>query len=355
MKKVSYFLITLGAVFFMTITGCKKLFDESSTSTTPVSKINSSSPSIRGMAWWLGFSAIKMPLDSLPNDIKQVHLFLLDMDANPNVALDTTHIIMQGYSWKSILESAHRLQGRGVKVIVSLMGHNARPDRNPGQYGIPAIVNPNPIQFGSITNPEAYAKTIKKRVIDDWKLDGVDLDIEDGYGGEAAAYNTIFDKDGNSTIDYNSVTNSTNFIKALSAYFGPKSGSGKLLIIDRGPNPAKIIPATYQYFDQLILQAYDWNLDAVKTAFNDYKPYFSPDKITIAVNGQRASDGWDENPKNDAGFHQYGTTDRAKTFSNYIVPGTTQTINMGIYQVAGDWSLGYPILNEIRKAQGVKK
>lgn len=317
----------------------------------------------RTMAWWGGFNSIKIPLDSLPDGLDQVHLFLLELDARPEVALDTTHIIMQGYSWDSILNQAHRLQQRGIKVIATIMGQRGT-SAHKGKYNIPPSVYHKAFSFGAITDPATFAATIKKRVIDDWHLDGIDLDIEDGYGGEAAAYNVQLNEDSSAyTISKPSpenISHATGFIRALGKYFGPKSGSGKLLIIDRGPKPGYIIPATYPYFDQVIMQAYNWYDSAsITKAYVRYAPYFKADQLFFTLNASRSPDGWDENPDVIAnGFHQYGDINRAVKIASELgqikLPGQPHSINTGEYQISGDAALGFPIFHALIKAKQPK-
>lgn len=313
------------------------------------------------MAWWGGFNSIKMPLDSVPDGVDQVHLFLIDLDARPEVALDTTHITMQqGFTWDTILAQAHRLQHRGIKVIATIMGQRGSGAKGE-KYEIPPSAYPKAFAFGAITDPETFAATIKKRVIDDWQLDGIDLDVEDGYGGEAAAYNVELNQDSSaytiSTPSPDNITRSAAFFAALGKYFGPKSGSGKLFVIDRGPKPGYIVAATYPYFDQVVMQAYNWYDSArIVKAYQRYAAYFSADQLFFTLNASRAPDGWDENPELvTGGFHQYGAVNKAVMIADSLghikLPGQSGTINTGEYQIAGDGSLGFPILKALLKAK----
>ena len=107
------------------------------------------------------------------------------------------------------------------------------------------------------TSEEGQEKAIRKyaRVIIDsinkYNYDGFDIDYEPNYGNKG----NIVDDDDRMFI----------FVDELGKHFGPKSGTGKLLIIDGEPQSIKNRPDVGPYFDYFIIQAYkpgnDNNLD----------------------------------------------------------------------------------------------
>ena len=107
------------------------------------------------------------------------------------------------------------------------------------------------------SNKEAVEASIRKYAsaiadtINKYGYDGFDIDYEPNYGNSG----NIVDDDDRMFI----------FVDELGKYFGPKSGTGKLLIIDGEPQSIKNRPDVGPYFDYFIIQAYkpgnDNNLD----------------------------------------------------------------------------------------------
>lgn len=363
-KKSSLFtaqMILLAVVLGFSIASCKRssmhpVKPDKDPGEKEAYKLNTDTTRSQYMVWWGGFNAIKMPLDSIPNGVNTVYLFLLALDPRPEVALDTMHITMQpGVTWSSILAGAQRLQKRGIKVVATIMAQVHRTtDTIPPHarsHGIPPTVQNQNFSIGAITNPEAYAATIKRKIIDEWKLDGVDFDCEEEVGAYGV-YNTTYDAQGNEQIDHGQVSNAVAFFKAMSKYFGPKSGTGKLMDIDRGAEPMEIVPAAYPYFNHILFQAYNWSTSRVSTAYEQNKAYFKPENMYFTLNCQRARSGWDEDTDLvPDGFKEYGAKEnairKANEFAEITLPSQSRTINMGIYQVAGDWSLQFPVTRTI--------
>lgn len=92
----------------------------------------------------------------------------------------------------------------------------------------------------------AIADTITK-----YGYDGFDIDYEPNWGNSG----NIVDDDDRMFI----------FVDELGKYFGPKSGTGKLLLIDGEPQSITSRPEIGHYFDYFVIQAYkasgDSNLD----------------------------------------------------------------------------------------------
>lgn len=88
---------------------------------------------------------------------------------------------------------------------------------------------------------EAYAKAYCKDSMDKYNYDGIDIDYEPGYGANGPFVghdNELF----------------TKLILAMSKYVGPKSGTGRLLMIDGVPFAAS--REVTECFDYGIVQAY---------------------------------------------------------------------------------------------------
>ena len=107
--------------------------------------------------------------------------------------------------------------------------------------------------------------------IDKYGYDGFDIDYEPNYGspGNLASY----------------PENMLTFVKALGERIGPKSGTGRLLVIDG--EPQSIHPETGPYFDYFIVQAYsnlagnsDANLDRrLAGTIANFKGILPPEKV----------------------------------------------------------------------------
>lgn len=373
--------ILCAIMFVLCIVGCKSDDDTIVTVTEekvdPEPEISPDTLNTKGdtlklpkvMAWWSSFNSIATPLDAAPEDIDMVHLFVLDLDARPEVALDSTHFLMHGFTWDKILSQARTLQSKGIKVLVSLMGGRGDGKNDTGkalEYGFPPTVYQKPFGFGAIKDPETYARVIKRKVIDEWGLDGLDLDIEEDYAAPVHAYNHTFNRDSTAlTMDQpKSVSNAANFIKALGKYFGPQSGTDKLLVVDRGPYPGDLVPEVHEYFNHVIMQAYNWyDYTSINKAQQRYAKYFDSEDMFFTITASRSPNLWDENPKLYSGFYFQGAAktreeaeDAVYKYAKIKVPsgkteGDSILINTGMYQLSGDASFGYPLYKAMRKAQ----
>lgn len=89
---------------------------------------------------------------------------------------------------------------------------------------------------GIVQYAHALCDTVAK-----YGFDGIDLDYEPNYGG--AGY-------------FSDKANVKLFVETLGEKLGPKSGTGKLLILDGEYDTRAIDPAIVPYFDYVITQAY---------------------------------------------------------------------------------------------------
>jgi chitinase len=115
------------------------------------------------LAYWLGFIPGNSTLEDTPAGV--THVALAFAVTAPTAEGDgiTTDFLTKDHSEAEIRAGARALQARGVKVLMSING-------NPNWDGHP----------GGWTNLDApvFAANVKSVAIDDWGLDGVDLDNE---------------------------------------------------------------------------------------------------------------------------------------------------------------------------------
>lgn len=119
---------------------------------------------------------------------------------------------------------------------------------------------------------EAYAKAYCKDSMDKWNYDGIDIDYEPGFGAVGPFV-------GNPAPDlFNKL------IVAMGKYVGPKSGTGRLFIIDGVPFAVR--DEYVEYFDYGIVQAYSsYGYTDLQNRFNNaYNAGWSPEKYIFAEN-----------------------------------------------------------------------
>lgn len=93
--------------------------------------------------------------------------------------------------------------------------------------------------------------------------DGIDFDVE---------YNPTGAK----------LVTQTGMVKALSKYFGPKSGTGKLLIFDTNQNGTNnLFRQVSTYIDYLFLQAYGRGTSGMQSTWNSFSTYIQSKQFII--------------------------------------------------------------------------
>lgn len=105
-----------------------------------------------------------------------------------------------------------------------------------------------------------WAKSINDKWVVEYNLDGIDIDVESNPTGTT-------------------LTKKVAATKALSKYFGPKSGTGKKFIYDTNQNPTSFFTQSYKCFDYTFLQAYGRSTANLTSTFNLYAAYITPDKF----------------------------------------------------------------------------
>ena len=129
----------------------------------------------------------------------------------------------------------------GTKVIYTIFAHEV-----PEQFLVDGEVTPEGLA--------TYAKAYAKDSMDKYQYDGIDLDYEPEWGGKGPLVDgvTVYREQNPNLRTYND--NMTTFVKELSKWVGPASGTGRLLVIDGVP--FGVHPSVSQLFDYGIVQAY---------------------------------------------------------------------------------------------------
>ncbi|SFD61241.1 Glycosyl hydrolases family 18 [Chitinophaga sp. CF118] len=161
------------------------------------------------------------PLDAIPDSVDVVNIFTLGIGKTTAGGWEFEHRGVSGQNnWSDVLTLAHNLQKRGIRVVGTSFAGN--------------LVNL------SGTEAAAMAKVVKDS-LDNWQLDGVDLDLE--YGNVTSA-------------------NIDSGIIALAKYIGPDSKTGRLLsVVDYNNRNIAQIRRSKKYIDYVMTMSY-WNTAA---------------------------------------------------------------------------------------------
>jgi hypothetical protein len=233
--------------------------------------------------YWLGYHQNPPPIQSLPQGIDVVNLFLLNFTSSPNgTTLDYNYITSQGTSWDEILTESHAAQANGVKVCASIIPPNSS------------------LIWNTIADPDTFALNVYN-LVQEWGLDGIDIDPEQGDG---VAPNQNF----------------VTVVQALSKYFGPASGTGLIMSF-----------ASYQLdFDQTVLQpcanllnyvmlmGYFWPESEMIDQFNQYAAIVGAQNLMFGIGGDpwqtplsetQALAAWEPTPGPKAGMMEFNIND----------------------------------------------
>jgi hypothetical protein len=116
------------------------------------------------MAYWLGYQTGGPPLEHTPASVGIVALAFAVTTPSPDGDSLTLDFLTKRHSAAEIRAGAKALQARGVKVVMSVSGNPKWPGHPTGWANL---------------NPKVFAANAKKIVVDDWGLDGIDLDNEE--------------------------------------------------------------------------------------------------------------------------------------------------------------------------------
>ena len=175
---------------------------------------------------------------------------------------------------------------------------------------------------GASTNPTGLATWVAGIVarINDYNYDGYDIDIE-------------------STASGTTLQDQIACFQALSAYLGPQSGTGKLLIYDTNQNGNALMSGIKNFVSYVLLQAYWRNVTSLQGTFNTYATYIAPSKFLVGVDyedgtGYQAGQmpayaSWQPTQGTKGGVFAYGIDEEGpNTSRNYVTTrAAIQTMN----------------------------
>jgi hypothetical protein len=117
------------------------------------------------MGYWLGYVQGGAPLQATPAPVGIVALAFAVTSPGPDGDTITLDFLTSQHSAEDIRAGVKALQARGVKVVMSI---NGKPNWIGHARGWDNL------------DPAAFAANVKAIVVDQWGLDGVDLDNEAG-------------------------------------------------------------------------------------------------------------------------------------------------------------------------------
>jgi len=198
------------------------------------------------LAYWLGYIPGLATLEETPPGVTTVALAFAVNAPSAGGDTITLDFLEKDHSEAEIRAGAQALQARGVKVLMSI---NGKPNWAGHDGG-----------WGNL-DPQAYAANVKAIVIDDWGLDGVDLDNEDPT--------------------YTPDQNFVEVIAALRAQLGPD----KLITLPvyLGTDRDAYLAQAKDDISYVSTMAY-WNdFNGQVQMFDDYAALVGPEKVAIGV------------------------------------------------------------------------
>lgn len=206
------------------------------------------------VAYWGGyFKAPTRTLDKIPSYINVVYLAFVGCDKNSGAPID---FLCSIYDEDVIKSWVKELKSRGQKVMVSLLD---RPECH-----------------WDVINLKKYAKNVKI-LVDEWDLDGVDIDVESGMSSDHYVKSFV-----GLIKELKNVLNNGYDDKLISytCYEGTQGFDGQIL------------PQVKEDIDWLNTMAYFDNFDGMIELFNDYSTIIDSSKINIGV--KAGHDGEDQ-------------------------------------------------------------
>lgn len=201
------------------------------------------------VVYWLGYHQNPPTIQSLPQGIDVVNLFLLNLTSSTSgTTLEYSYITSQGTTWEEILSQAHAAQANGVKVCVSIIPPNSS------------------LTWNTIPDPDTFAQNVHT-LVTQWGLDGIDIDPEQG-----------------------DVTDNDTFVavvQALSKYFGPASGTDLIMsfVSYQFSNDEPVLQSCASLFNYVMLMGYFWPYDIMIAQFKLYATLVGSQKLMFGVGG----------------------------------------------------------------------
>ena len=190
--------------------------------------------------YWLGYlPGDTFCLQDIPDYVEYVNLFLINIDQQNYV--NHTYITSQNFTWDEIMEGCRFLQGRGQKVIASLL---SEPQFN----------------FNQIADPADFATNVAKIVVGEWGLDGINIDPE------------MPDSPNSNFIDFvaglRTALGSDKILSYVSYVLGSDAG---------------MLSANMDKLDWVSLMGYFWQTSTYEGVWNNYRQYVPADQLLIGV------------------------------------------------------------------------
>lgn len=201
------------------------------------------------VVYWLGYHENPPAIQSLPQGIDVVNLFLLNLTTSSGgTTIDYTYITSQGTSWDDILSMSHAAQANGVKVCVSILPPNSS------------------LIWNTIPDPETFALNVYN-LVTEWGLDGIDIDPEQG----GAVDNNVF----------------VSVVQALSKYFGPASDTGLIMsfVSYQFYNDQPLLQACSSLFSYFMLMGYSWSYNLMISEFEQYAAVVGNENLMFGIGG----------------------------------------------------------------------
>ena len=206
-------------------------------------------PTEKFVVYWLGYHENPPAIQSLPQGIDVVNLFLLNLTTSSGgTTIDYNYITSQGTTWDEILSQAHAAQANGVKVCVSILPPN------------------NSLIWNTIPDPETFAQNVYN-LVTEWGLDGIDIDPEQGGGVD----NDVF----------------VSVVQALSKYFGPASGTGLIMSFVSYElfNDQPVLEPCASLFSYVMLMGYFWPESEMIQQFEAYAAIVGNQNLMFGIGG----------------------------------------------------------------------
>ena len=211
------------------------------------------------IVYWLGYHQNPPKIQLLPKGIDVVNLFLLNLaTSSGGTTLDYTYITSSGVSWTDILSQAQAARANGVKVCVSIIPPNAT------------------LIWNTIPDPTTFALNVYN-LVTSWKLDGIDIDPEQGVG---VIPNATF----------------TKVVQALGKYFGPSSTTGLRMTFAsyQLSSDKSLLSQTHALFDAVTLMGYFWSYNTMISQFKDYASVVGSENLLFGIGGDPWSTSYEE-------------------------------------------------------------
>jgi len=197
------------------------------------------------LAYWLGFIPGQATLEDTPDGVAVVALAFAVTAPEPNGDSITLDFLEKDHGEAEIRAGARALQARGIKVVMSINGNPNWPGHEGGWDNL---------------DPQQFAANVKAIVVDDWGLDGVDLDNE---------------------ASYTPTQNFADVIAALREAFGAEALI--TLPVYMGSQRDAYLAQAKDSISFVSTMAYWYDFDGQISMFDDYASLVGPEKVAIGV------------------------------------------------------------------------